>query len=191
MALASLKTTTRTARWSIAQYLAMPDNGRQYELFKGELVMSPSAFFQHGRVAGYIFGLLDSFVTRRSLGLVGMETDVIMSKFTTVLRPDVCFVAQKNLSNIKGHIWGPPDLVVEVTSPANRESDLYDKRDDYERFGVREYWVLDIADKRNHAYQWRLKGGLYHGGLVEKATLKSTVLKGFTLKLKDVWRRAE
>lgn len=191
MALASLKSKPRTTRLTIAQYLAMSDDGRRYELFNGELVMSPSSFFQHGRVAGYIFGLLDSFVSRRSLGLVGMETDVIMSRFTTVLRPDVCFVAQRNLSNIKGHIWGPPDLVVEITSPTNRESDLYDKRDDYERFGVREYWVLDIAENRNQAYQWRLRGGLYHGGLVEKTTLKSTVLKGFTLKLNDVWKRAE
>lgn len=37
------------------------------------------------------------------------------------------------------------DLVVEVLSASTRRRDLVEKRRRYERFGVREYWVVDLA----------------------------------------------
>ncbi len=37
----------------------------------------------------------------------------------------------------------PPDLVLEVASPTTASNDYTDKRRDYERYGIREYWRLD------------------------------------------------
>lgn len=180
----------RRRRSTIAEYMAMPDDGRKHELFEGERVMSPSYNFGHGTAAGFVYTRLYGFVTRRNLGFVGQETDVVMESLDTVLRPDICFIARNRSSIIRGHIYGPPDLVVEFTSPANRERDLYEKRDLYERFGVREYWVFDIAERRDRAYQYVLRKGLFHGGAVTTPVLRCGVLKGLSLKLRDVWKAA-
>jgi Uma2 family endonuclease len=174
---------------TVADYMSLPDDGCRYELIHGELVMSPSALHPHGRVLMYIAFRLDEFVTRRGLGVVGIETDVVFGEHE-VRRPDVHYISARRQSIIRGHIYGPPDLVVEVTSPENWQADLHDKRDDYERFGVREYWVIDIADGRRRAGLWYLRAGLYHGGFVEGAVLRSRILKGFSLKLGEVWKRA-
>ena len=41
------------------------------------------------------------------------------------------------------HIKGPPDLVIEVLSPATATRDLREKKALYEKSGVREYAVVD------------------------------------------------
>lgn len=166
--------------------MAMPDDGNRYELVHGELLMSPSAFCPHNEVMFYVGGKLQDFVRSRKLGRVAGETDVIMGK-DLVLRPDIFFVAKGRESIIRGHLYGPPELVVEITSPGNWQMDTFAKMHEYERFGIREYWALDIVDRRNKAYQWYLRGKRYHGGLVEGRVIKSRVLKGFTLKLEEVW----
>ncbi len=70
-------------------------------------------------------------------------TDVILAD-TTVVIPDLLLVATENAYRISLRgIEGPPDVVVEILSPSNRDRDRYLKRELYERFGVPEYWVVD------------------------------------------------
>ena len=40
-------------------------------------------------------------------------------------------------------IEGAPDLIVEVLSPSTAYYDLRHKKNIYEKFGVKEYWILD------------------------------------------------
>ena len=43
-----------------------------------------------------------------------------------------------------------PDFVLEVASPTTGKADYTDKRDDYERFGVGEYWRFDPSGGKHH-----------------------------------------
>lgn len=180
----------RPHRMTTAEYMAMPDDGRQYELFHGLLVMSPSALHAHGRVVAYIASVMVPFVRARKLGVVGTETDIVMQD-DTVLRPDLHYISKRNREIIKGHIYGPPELVVEVTSPSNWRTDLLQKRDEYQHFGIREYWLIDILKGHQRAFQWTLRAGKYRGGQVDSKKLQSSSLKGLELNLNDVWELAE
>ena len=44
---------------------------------------------------------------------------------------------------VRRGIEGPPDLIVEVLSPANSAHDQVRKRELYARGGVREHWIVD------------------------------------------------
>ena len=43
-----------------------------------------------------------------------------------------------------------PHIVVEVVSPGGEDRDFIEKREEYLRVGVREYWILDPEHRRLH-----------------------------------------
>src|SRR5438045_71839 len=60
-----------------------------------------------------------------------------------VTQPDVAFIAKDRLGIIGRVIHGPVDLAVEVISLGKRNRDRIEKRDLYEQYGVKEYWIID------------------------------------------------
>ena len=126
----------------LEKYLNLPEK-YPAELLEGEIVMVPSPGRKHQKVSGEIFNRLFEKVKDEELGEVYYEFDVKFDE-ENVLRPDIVFVSKERLDIIKDNwIEGAPDMVVEVLSPTSATRDLIVKRDVYEKFGVREYWVVD------------------------------------------------
>lgn len=73
----------------------------------------------------------------------------------------------------------PADLVIEILSPGSTVMDLITKRDDYERFGVGEYWAVDPSDLRIRA--WRREGSRLIESAIEGERVPSAALVGFVL----------
>ena len=91
--------------------------------------------------------------------------DVVLAD-DLVYVPDLCFVRQARLEAIQAtHIAGPPDLCVEIISESNRTHDTVVKFQDYARFGVAEYWLVDLRER--HVSTWRNEGGSF--GLIGRA----------------------
>ncbi len=80
-----------------------------------------------------------------------------------------------------------PELVVEIFSPSTIADDRYRKRKLYARFSVKEYWVIDPKNQSIEVLE--LKAGDYDifSFVAEKGTIRSKVLDGFTLDLRDVF----
>jgi len=76
---------------------------------------------------------------------------------------------------------GAPDLAVEIISPTSLRRDRYDKRELYARFGVKEFWLADVANQSIEVLS--LQEGAYR--LLCCATtegrVRSEVLRGFEL----------
>ena len=60
-------------------------------------------------------------------------------------RSPICFSLPGKMPDIAKDrdFEGPPDLVVEILSPSSIRRDRYEKQDQYARFGVKEYWIVD------------------------------------------------
>jgi Uma2 family endonuclease len=80
----------------------------------------------------------------RDLGeVLDAPVDVILAR-TTVVQPDLVFVDRARLAMISPRgIEGPPELVVEISSPSTEDTDRGPKLGIYARYGVRYYWIVD------------------------------------------------
>ena len=65
----------------------------------------------------------------------------------TIVKPDI-FVAGSGRKFKEGCYHGAPDFVAEILSLSTRKKDFQIKSRKYERAGVREYWIVDIMQRR-------------------------------------------
>src|SRR6266446_2572471 len=120
-----------------------PETNQPCELWDGELIISPAPSFNHQEIALSFYRRLHDWFSKRSLGkVIAAPIDMVLSP-RRVTRPDVAFIAQDRLGIIRKAIHGPVDLAVEVISLGGRTRDRIEKRDLYEQYGVKEYWIID------------------------------------------------
>lgn len=170
------------------EFFALPEDGARYELIDGVIVMSPSPTPSHQAVAGEIHRQLANHVAATRRGRVLYETDVVLSfddgARRLVYRPEIIYFSEGRRHLIRDRVRGAPDLVVEVISESSRALDTGTKRVDYERAGVREYWIVDPAEDRFTFY--RLTEGRFVSVPLEGERWRSEVAAGFELDVTRV-----
>ena len=171
-------------------FLGFPEDGRRHELIDGDHYVSPSPNTKHQRLVLNLAAALVGFTRPRSLGQVFCAPmDVVLSDFD-VVEPDVLFVARERLSIItEDNLIAAPDLMVEVLSDSTRRRDEITKRHLYERFGVREYWVVDPQIDVVKVY--RLEGERLlkkeELSLEERGTLTTPLLPGLEIPVERIF----
>jgi Uma2 family endonuclease len=152
------------------------------EWVNGEVIMMAPANLEHDDVAWWLRSVVTHFVEFHDLGKVhGAEVMIRVPALNQKRLPDVLFVTKKRAGILKKTIVdGPPDLIMEVVSPDSVERDWVEKLEDYERAGVKEYWIVDVPAKKMEAYL--LKTGKYRKVMEKEGKISSGVLKRFYLR---------
>src|SRR5437870_4452126 len=134
----------RRRRYTYDELVAeMPESNQPCELWDGELILPPAPSFDHQEIALSFYRRLHRWVSRHRLGkVVAAPIDMVLSPHRTV-QPDVVFIAKERLGIIRRAIRGPANLVAEVISLGESTRDRIQKRDLYEQYGVKEYWIID------------------------------------------------
>ncbi len=161
-----------------------PEESR-IELIEGEVYEMPAPSFLHQEVLFRLAIKVRNFCEHKQVGIVVIAPiDVVFSR-DTVLQPDIVYVS--DLSKVKDRIYGVPDLVVEVASPSTLKRDITDKMKIYEKYGVKEYWVVFPSEKTILVYQLTDNGYELFSSAIEKGKVRSKVLEGFEVNLEEVF----
>jgi Uma2 family endonuclease len=172
-------------------YERIPDDGLRHEILDGEHYVSPSPFRKHQRAALKLAGHLDRWVEEGSLGEVLIAPyDVILSQHD-IVQPDILFISNERAGIInEKNFQGAPDLVIEVLSDGTRKRDEGIKRELYERFGVKEYWLVDPV--RQTVLVYRREGDRFQrAGRFSAAAgdvLTTPLLPGLEIPLAKIFR---
>jgi Uma2 family endonuclease len=127
--------------YTYTDYLSWPDDER-WEIIDGQAYnMTPAPSFKHQQLVSNLH-----FQLRLALEgnpyVVGLSpTDVVLSAYN-VVQPDVFIVCDRRKIT-EQNIQGPPEVVIEILSPATARKDRWEKKALYEKFGVREYLIID------------------------------------------------
>jgi Uma2 family endonuclease len=135
--------STETPR-TVEELLRLPeDEFTRHELIGGQHFVNPSPIYRHQLISSALHLELGLRIDTPDLGRVcAAPVDVVLSP-TDLVVPDLIVILESNRDVRRGpRIEGPPDLVVEITSPSTQGNDLELKRELYERAGVREYWIV-------------------------------------------------
>jgi Uma2 family endonuclease len=174
--------------WTHSDYLALPDNGKRYEIVNGVLYMSPSPSIWHQNAVLQLALYIKQYITSHQLGKVFIAPLDVELDFKTVVQPDILVVLNENSSVITDNgIVGAPNLVIEVASPGTTSYDRNQKLNLYERAGIQEYWIVDVMAHTievlvRHDGKYRARG-VFQG----KSQLPSQVLAGFSMRVEQVF----
>jgi Uma2 family endonuclease len=172
--------------WTEEDLLRLPDDGKRYELVRGELVEVASGY-RSSAISGRILGSLSEFARPRNLGELSNSQAGFRLSPGNVRMADAAFVTRARLDalgDLSGFIPGAPDLAVEVVSPSDVWQEVSEKVAEYLAAGSRVVWVAHPFERRVYVY----RPGEPVRVLDEGDELSGEdVLPGFTLRVAEIF----
>lgn len=173
----------------------------KYELIDGrECAMSPAGTW-HNSIGMNLCRIIGNYLRGKRCKIF-YETKVIFDENNHFI-PDLIIVCDRNKIKVNA-VQGAPDLVIEILSFSTRKKDIGVKKDTYEKFGVKEYWLVSPRERTVTVY--RLQGGKFvlHGvcgapsdeeleGLTDKEkeefslSLKVSLYDDLTVNMREVF----
>jgi len=134
-------------------------NERRYELIDGQVyIMTPGPSRQHQKLLVELIRQFSTYLFDKECEIYAAPFDVRLPEgeekeddILTVVQPDLLVVCDEDKLDKKG-CKGAPDLMIEIISPSSGGRDRRDKRDLYEKHGVKEYWLVDYNEKIVEVY---------------------------------------
>lgn len=163
------------------EWLAMPESEIRIELLNGELIVSPMANDRHQEIQMEL-----AYRFRRAAEHVpGVHiragSNVRLAADGGLIPDVVVFRGRAGGRRTEYGFDGPPDLVVEILSPSNRQYDLVGKASAYALAGVPEYWIVDPV--RSVLITGKLVDGTYQRTVYSEGTVRCEPLDGAEIDL--------
>lgn len=158
-------------RSSIDDYELVANDYRIVEFINGDIIVTPPPNIVHQRISMEISNQLVNF-------LKGTELEVFASPIgmklpdDQILEPDIVVVEKKDAFT-KNYIIKSPELVIEILSPSTEHRDRGIKMSLYEKFKIKEYWIVD--PDTHLCTQYHLAGEKYVKGDEKDFTKESIV----------------
>jgi len=170
------------------EFRQLPDDGKRYELVRGEVHMIPPSTTRRQFIVQNLAGSLWPQVKKNNLGEVfRAPLDVRLSR-DTAFQPDLIFISNARAGIIlEDWIAGAPDLVVEVLSPSTAAYDRATKLLIYAEAGVPNVWLIDSQAKTVEVLRLQGKKYLVDATLAGDQVLISDLFPGWQLPLRDLF----
>lgn len=145
--------------YTISDYYNTSEN-EHMELIDGQLYAMSAPSRIHQRMLMKLCGIIDSYITDKNGSChvypapFAVELKEENSR-DTIVEPDISVICDMDKLTDKG-CKGAPDWIIEIASPSNSKRDYVTKLALYADSGVREYWIVDLQQKRILVYHFEV-----------------------------------
>lgn len=181
--------------YTFADYLVWEEN-EHIELLNGELIMMAPPSTRHQLISGELFRQLANFLEGKKCRVFHAPFGVRLfeekndkpENIQTVFEPDISVICDLNKLDKYG-CKGAPDFIIEVLSPSTQKHDRIIKLQQYQRAGVKEYWIISPEDETVQIFLLdNTQNILFPVELYEKNDIaKVNTLEGCFIELKKVF----
>ncbi len=186
----------KNGSYTYADYKTWPDNER-WELINGIAYnMSPAPTRDHQKVSFEISRQIGNLLEGKPCEAYSAPLDVKLSAIQgedendidIVVQPDILVVCDPDKLDEDG-CNGAPDWVIEILSPSTSYKDENEKLLLYEKYGVKEYWIVQPGAKMVFIYILD-KDGNYKKPEVAKRDelISSFAVQGVEIDLNKVFK---
>ncbi len=136
--------TAEKKKYTEADYQLL-EEGAPFQLINGELVMSPSPTPFHQLLSIRLSSMIQFYLEKAdSKGIcLYAQMDVKLDE-ENIFQPDLIYISgERKAELLHDRIIGAPNLVIEILSPSTANYDVNQKKGFYERYGVKEYLIID------------------------------------------------
>jgi Uma2 family endonuclease len=138
-------TWPRQGEWTVADVLALPEDGRRHELLAGELIVTPAPDPRHQTAVEVLGDVLARYLADRGgIGFLYRVAADLQFDGASLVQPDLFIVPfgagrrPRDWREVR-HLR----LAIEVLSPSSARRDRHEKRRLYQEHAD-EYWVVDL-----------------------------------------------
>jgi len=174
----------QTRRWTESLYLELANNENAFvELSEGKVVIYNMPTPRHQAIVLNLAVALRQYAAQENRGQVFVAPMPIRLWRQKFREPDVMFFRTEHLDRIVEQYAGPPDLVVEITSPSTRDVDILTKTGEYALAGIAEYWLIDPEAQAVAVHVLPAGAETYHlvGEYRAGEQIEAQTLEGFSL----------
>lgn len=165
-------------------------SGEYCEWVEGVVIKLAPAGLRHNALIGYLFIVLRTYFEFRPLG------KVLLSPFIVRLpdkkrgrEPDLLVILNDNPHTVTDTmIDGPADICIEIISPESIDRDRGTKFTEYERGGVKEYWLLDHIREEALFYRLNENGKYIQQPIDAEKNYFTPLLPGLALHVPTLWQ---
>lgn len=172
-------------------FLETVDEGTHAEWVDGMVVPMTPPSKEHLRITAFLLAALRGYVNRKKLGGIVLHAPAQMKLERSGREPDVIYLRPETMERWgERFVDGPADLVVEVVSRESRTRDRREKFGEYERAGVREYWLIDPEARTADIFVLSAERVYEAAPAGDPPLMRSTVLPGLWLDPEWLWSEA-
>jgi Uma2 family endonuclease len=131
------------------------------EWLDGIVIKMPPVFDRHDLLTQHFIILFRAYFEKMAIGelrhdptTMRYELEVDGKKKLRHRQPDIQIILEDNPNTLtESYMDGAADIVIEIVSKESIERDYGTKFHEYERIGVREYWIIDPLKKETRFYR--------------------------------------
>jgi Uma2 family endonuclease len=184
-----MQITEKKKKYTAEDYMLL-EEGAPFQLINYDLIMSTSPTPLHQSISQRLTLIFGIFLDNRDdQGYFAYAPLDIKFDDGNILQPDIIYIGTERKDElVKEIISGAPDIAIEILSPSTAYYDLRQKKDIYQKYGVKEYIIVDPIAMNAELYA--LRDGIYylHQKAEKTESLHSLILPGLSFDLQKVFK---